>query len=103
MWLPFSINILSSHKKALAGLQHWKTKVHKEKPPGAGAYIAYLLWSKTDFLNMGQSRPLFVYFRPFLIAIQKLTEKTLDVVLGNRTWGRRMVAADLSTELWRPL
>ena len=65
MWLPFSINILSSHKKDLAGLQHWKTKVHKEKPPGAGAYIAYLLWSKTDFFKYGPIPTSFCLFSSF--------------------------------------
>ena len=50
---------------------------------------------------MGQSRPLFVYFRPFLtISIQ--IEKSMDGVLGIRTRGRRMVGADETTELWRP-
>ena len=51
---------------------------------------------------MGQSRPLFVYFRPFLSTIQILIEKSVDVVLGNRTWGRRIVGAEGVTELWRP-
>ena len=51
---------------------------------------------------MGQSRPLFVYFRSFLtISIQ--IEKSVDGVLGIRTRGRRMVGADEITELWRPL
>ena len=50
---------------------------------------------------MGQSRPLFVYFRSFLtISIQ--IEKSIDGVLGIRTWGRRMVGADETMELWRP-
>ena len=50
---------------------------------------------------MGQSRPLFVYFCSFLtISIQ--IEKSVDGVLGIRTWGRRMVGADETTELWRP-
>ena len=45
---------------------------------------------------MGQSRPLFVYFRSFLtISIQ--IEKSVDGVLGIRTWGRRMVGADETT------
>ena len=47
---------------------------------------------------MGQSRPLFVYFRSFLtISIQ--IEKSVDGVLGIRTQGRRMVGADETTEL----
>ena len=28
--------------------------------------------------------------------------KSLDGVLGIRTWGRRMVGSDETTELWRP-
>ena len=51
---------------------------------------------------MGQSRPLFVYFRYFLITIS-IIEKSIDGVLGIRTQGRRMVGADETTELWRPL
>ena len=50
---------------------------------------------------MGQSRPLFVYFRHFLITIS-IIEKSIDGVLGIRTLGRRMVGADETTELWRP-
>ena len=53
---------------------------------------------------MGQSRPLFVYFRAFLITISVIQiEKSLDGVLRIRTQGRRMVGADETTELWRPL
>ena len=53
---------------------------------------------------MGQSRPLFVYFHYFLDTISIIQiEKSVDGVLGNRTWGRRMVGADETTELWRPL
>ena len=53
---------------------------------------------------MGQYRPLFVYFSYFLdtISIMQI-EKSLDGVLGIRTWGHRMVGADETTELWRPL
>ena len=52
---------------------------------------------------MGQSRPLFVYFRHFLdtISIIKI-EKSLDGVLGIRTRSRTMVGADETTELWGP-
>ena len=50
---------------------------------------------------MGQSRPLFVYFRSFL-TISLQNEKSIDGVLGIRTRGRRMVGADETTELWRP-
>ena len=52
---------------------------------------------------MGQSRPLFVYFRYFFDTISIIQiEKSLDGVLGIRTWGRRMVGADETAELWRP-
>ena len=51
---------------------------------------------------MGQSRPLFVYFRPFLITILIMQiEKSIDGLLGIWTWGRRMVGADETTELWQ--
>ena len=35
---------------------------------------------------MGQSRPLFVYFRSFLITISTQIEKSVDGVLGIRAW-----------------
>ena len=50
--------------------------------------------SITFFKKMGQSRPLFVYFRPFLVKISIQIEKSIDGgVLGIRTWGRRIVGA----------
>ena len=56
-----------------------------------------------SFFKMGQSRPLFVYFRHFLYTISIIQiEKSVDGVLGTRTRGRRMVGADETTELWRP-
>ena len=52
---------------------------------------------------MGQSGPLFVQFRPFLITISIIQiEKSIGGVLGIQTWGRWMVGADKTTELWRP-
>ena len=52
---------------------------------------------------MGQSRPLFVYFRYFLDTISIIQiEKSIDGVLEIRTQGRRMVGPDETTELWRP-
>ena len=55
------------------------------------------------FLKMGQPRPLFVYSRHFLVTISVIqTEKSIDGMLGIRTRGRRMVGADVTTELWRP-
>ena len=44
----------------------------------------------------------FVYFCSFLITISIQIEKSVDGVLGIRTWGRRMVDTDKTTELWRP-
>ena len=59
--------------------------------------------SATDLLKKtGQSRPLFVYFRSFLITISIQIEKSVDGVLGIRTLGRKMVDAYETTELWRP-
>ena len=53
---------------------------------------------------MGQTRPLFVYFRPFLNTmtntIKNLTIKSVDGLLGTRNRGRQMVDTDESTELW---
>ena len=55
------------------------------------------------FIKMGQSRALFVYFRPFLITISIIEiVKSVDGVLGIRAWGRRIVGADETMELWRP-
>ena len=46
----------------------------------------------------------FVYFRYFLDTISIIQiEISVDGVLGIRTWGRRMVGADETTELWWPL
>ena len=54
------------------------------------------------YLNC-QSRPLFVYFRTFLITISIIQiEKSVFGVLGIWTRGRKMVEADKTTELWRP-
>ena len=51
---------------------------------------------------MGPSRPLFDYFRPFLINFSIIQiEKSIDGVLGIGTHGCRMVGADNTTELWQ--
>ena len=44
----------------------------------------------------------FVYFHSFLITISIQIEKSIDGVLGIRTWGHMMVGADETTELWWP-
>ena len=60
------------------------------------------LLNKFFFKKIGQSRPFFVYFRSFLVTISIKIEKSLDGVHGIQNWGRRMVGADETTELWRP-
>ena len=52
---------------------------------------------------MDLSRPLFLFtFVLFTSQFTFLIEYSIDVVLGIRTQGRRMVGIDRSTELWRP-
>ena len=52
---------------------------------------------------MGQSRPLFVYFRSFLITISMIQiEKSIDGMLGIQTQGCRIVGADETTGIWWP-
>ena len=49
---------------------------------------------------MAQCRPLFVYFRHFLITMPiTQIEKRMDGVLGIQTRGRMMEGADDTTEL----
>ena len=60
--------------------------------------------------NMGQTRPLFVYFRPFhnkittiglnFISLFAKKMADLDVVLGIRIWGHNIVGTDETTQLW---
>ena len=47
---------------------------------------------------MGQSRPLFVYFRLFHMT---QINKSVDGVLATRTRGGRMEGTDKSTEQWQ--
>ena len=56
------------------------------------------------FLKKGRCRPLYVYFRYFLITIS-ITQivKSVDGLLGIWTWGRRMIGTDETTELWQPV
>ena len=51
-------------------------------------------WVKTGLF-------LFISFL-FSLQFQYKIGKSIDGVLGIRTWGRRMVGADETTELWRP-
>ena len=71
--------------------------------------LNYTCWVRLSPLLkiMGQSRPLFVYFRSFHIPIQMTNiqfeqyklKKAEDGVLGTRTRGGRIEGADESTEL----
>ena len=54
-----------------------------------------------SLFEIGQSRPLIVYFLHFLITISiTQIEKSVDGVLGIQTRGRMMVGAYDTTELW---
>ena len=64
--------------------------------------LRFLKVFRSDSFKMGQSQPLFVYFRSFLITISIQIEKSVDGVLGIRAQGQRMVGADKTMELWRP-
>ena len=55
------------------------------------------------FLNVGQSRLLFVYFRSFHVTIQLQIEKCVNIVLEIRPQGRRIVGSDGSTKQWQPI
>ena len=60
----------------------------------------FLTFKTKLFFKKGQSRPLFVYFRPFLAATSKIQiENSVDGVLGIRTRGCTIVGADKTTEL----
>ena len=56
----------------------------------------------TFFKNGPISASFCFYFHSFLVTISIQIEKSVDGVLGIRTWGRRMVSANKTTELWRP-
>ena len=86
------------YKEHLFTVNYWKD-VYKEKSPGKG-HLKHTTGASCMFL-IGQSRPLFVYFRPFLITISiVLIGKSLNGVLGIRTNGRRMEGTDETTELY---
>ena len=51
---------------------------------------------------MGKSGSLLCLFLSFPNdTIQILIDKSIDVVLGTRTWGGKMEGTDYYTELWR--
>ena len=56
----------------------------------------YFVTDASLFFKYG---PLFVYFRPFHVTNQLKTERSVDIVLGIRIWGRRMVGADGSKKI----
>ena len=77
---------------------------YTRKVVGLGKITQISLLTKYYFLffkKMGQSRPLFVNFSLFSWYIFNNTKSVVGV-LGIQTWGRRMVSADETTELWRP-
>ena len=53
------------------------------------------------FLN-GPISASFCLFLYFLVTISIQIEKSIDGVLGIRTWGHRTVGADETMELWQP-
>ena len=86
-------------KKNIAAAGLWR------KQPEVRCRKYHLSWTEKQwpvnkvFYKMGQSRPVFVYLRPFLITISI----SIDGVLGIWTHGRRMVDADITTEQWLKL
>ena len=67
-------------------------------------FVSRQLWQRNPncfiHLKICQSRPLFVYFCPFLITILIIqNERNVDGVLRILTRGSRMVSADETTEL----
>ena len=59
--------------------------------------------------NVCQTRPLFVYFRPFLNTMTNIVQnltiigKSVDGVLWIKTAGCRMAGTDESTEFWHTI
>ena len=68
----------------------------------------YLWMDLVRYFLMGQTWPLFNYFRPFQILckycfnLDNINWKSVDFMLRIRTQGRRMEVVDETTELWRP-
>ena len=81
------------------GVEGWKAQTNP---------LSYSVRSSNFFLTcFFKNRPIpasfFVYFRSLLVTISIQIEKSVDGVLGIQNRGRRMVCADKTTELWRPL
>ena len=64
--------------------------------------LKYYVYYEIFFFKKWANPGLFLFFRSFLVKISIQIEKSIDGVLGIRTWGHRMVGADDTTELWRP-
>ena len=70
--------------------------------------LTYLDNDEHCCFKMGWTRPLFVYFGPFLNTMTNITQnltingRSIDGVHGIRTRDRTMVGADEPTELTRP-
>ena len=82
-----------------------KPKISGCNPVNLFEHFSYCLIPKWSFL-MCRTRPLFCLFSFFLqdkySTNLTLIDITIDGVLGIQTWGRRIVGADKTTELWRP-
>ena len=80
--------------------------LHKISRADVGLLVLTPCPGYTDawFFKIWANPASFVYFRSFLIPITISIiqiEKSVDGVLGIRTWGRTMVGEDETTELWR--
>ena len=73
--------------------------------PTAISDFSYYAPVSSFFKNIGQSRPLVVYFHPFLIPIS-ITVSIIQIeisiagMLGIRTQACRMVGVDQTPQLW---
>ena len=75
-------------------LQNMVTLISTEKVYFIQASFSFM--SNQSFFNMSISRPLFCLFSSFSHYNSIAICKSVDVL---RTWGRRMVGTDISTEL----
>ena len=97
IWPFLFINKMAKLRASnIAIWSHCRWSINKNKKT-----VPNLLQKKrtvTGLFNRGQSRPLFVYFRSFLIP-SSIIQIEKDGVLGIRTWDSRIVGADETTEL----
>jgi len=81
-------------------IDHLERSIHTQRK---GVYVSFSYSNKIILHKMGQFRPLFCLFSSFSHYSFKNTKwKSIDVVIGIRTKGRRMLGADKTTELVRP-